>query len=608
MKTPTESPRFVAPGPVLVAPTDDRGPYSFEEFIKTFAEHPKDQAGPRVQVHNLAFRRAPRAVIEADGTVRVSGTSDRNIVGGRVDYGPRLRSFDIPRRILRRAVPLLTKDDGAFEALVPLRTLFGKKYDLGVRRSGRGTLALRIRVLDKALGAERTEDLDVAYRCPGGCSEDSEVVQLPSFIVGPVVDLVDERSAVVSFETDVATVGRVIAFDGVAALRFDSASPARRHAVELSGLTAGTAYRVLVLAMDGRREISEALESAIYTEPDDATYFRFAVMSDSRAGVGGPQHKVRGSNRAALQALSAHALRRGSRFVVFAGDLINGYTTEPEAYRFELQGFIQSIQPYASRMPFFEGMGNHELLMDAWSGGFLSNRTDGPNSESVFAESFVNPLNGPPAEEGRPTYRENVYSFDYGTVHVAMVNSNYDYRSHIEDPAHPRYGTGVREGTLTRAQLEWLDQDLADARNRGLRHLIVATHEPAYPAAGHVHDAMYWNGEIPEVLETRDRFWSLLVKHRVLAAVFGDEHAYTRSLIDEHVDPRWTHAIWHIVTGGAGAPYYALDESVPWSKAIQAYQPVVHYCEFDVQGPTVVLRAVDDEGRIIDEVTLTTTP
>ncbi|NJK89382.1 MAG: hypothetical protein HC923_08230 [Myxococcales bacterium] len=349
----------------------------------------------------------------------------------------------------------------------------------------------------------------------------------------------------------------------------------------------------------------EAIDGALRTPVRDARSFTFAVMSDSRSGLGDPEADYRGSNRRALWDLSSLIYERGTDFVVFVGDLINGYTTESGAYRYELEGFMEAVQPFAARIPFYEAMGNHEVVIEAWSSGFFNDRPGPQNSQTIFRDAVVNPRNAPsPEVEGAPPYDESVFSFDHGSAHLVILNTNYWYRSHIERTDHPRYGMGIREGYLTDAQLEWLDEDLRAARARGQKHLFVFTHEPAFPAAGHVEDAMYWSGKFPDVLARRDAFWSTLSKHGVLAAFFGDEHSYTRALIDDAVDPSFTTPVWHIVTGGAGAPYYALDESVPWIDAIVKFQPDNHYCEVRVDGDRVELVVVNRLGLPIDRAVL----
>jgi len=593
-----DRPVFPAKGPPLLSDPGPLPPMHFEAFVsRTRVEPPP---GRPVQVHNLAVREAPRAVLDADGTLQVEWSSDRRILGGRIDYGPRVEGLRSARRVFRKVAGISMDEAGRGIARFDVRSLLGPRYDLGAQARGRGMFALRLRLLDQELQAERWADLDVGFRCEGPCRSDAKLVQLPSFLLGPVVDLVDRTSAVITVETDVPTRARVVVL-GDPVRRFDGSALGLRHEVPLTGLPPGQALDYVVLVQDGRSEIGEARGGRVRTEGEGP--FRFGVMSDARAGLGGPSARYYGSNGGALGDLASQALQREHRFVLFVGDLVNGYTTEPGAFRHELEGFVKAIQPVAARMPFYEVIGNHELLMDAWSSGYMANKEGLVNTESVFRDVFTNPVNGPEVEEG-PSLEELTFSFDWGPAHFAVVDSNYDYRSDFDDERHPRFGTGVREGWVTEAQLSWLNEDLAAARKRGQRHLFVFTHEPAYPSAGHVQDAMYWNGRFPEVLERRDRFWSILVTHEVTAAFFGDEHAYTRSLVDEDVDPRWTHPIHQIVTGGAGAPYYALDRDVPWIDAVQAFEPDTHLCEVEVDGAQVFLRAINDRGELIDSAQL----
>ncbi|MEO1171275.1 MAG: hypothetical protein AAFX94_04375, partial [Myxococcota bacterium] len=164
------------------------------------------------------------------------------------------------------------------------------------------------------------------------------------------------------------------------------------------------------------------------------------------------------------------------------------------------------------------------------------------------------------------------------------------------------------EGWLTQGQLDWLDADLARARAGGARHLFVFTHEPAFPNGGHVQDAMWYRGKVLEVLERRDAFIKILMKHGVLALFSGDEHNYSRTRIDQDVSPGYAGRLWQIITGGAGAPYYAQDVGVPWVKNVESFAPVHHTVLVDVDGDRVRLRAVTTQGETVDSVELTAAP
>lgn len=250
-------------------------------------------------------------------------------------------------------------------------------------------------------------------------------------------------------------------------------------------------------------------------------------------------------------------------------------------------------------------MGNHELLADAWSVGWMIDRLGEENSETLFARAVVNPKNGPKAADGAPPYEENVYSFDQSSVHFAVLNTNYAYRSRHWRTDHPLYPRGHHEGEITDAQLTWLDRDLTHARALGARHLLVFAHEPAFPNGGHIQDAMYYRARFENVLERRRRFWNLLVKHEVLATFFGDEHNYSRTRIDADIDPSFTRTVWQIITGGAGAPYYARDTTVPWAHKVERFENGHHFVMLDIAGDRVALEARDAAGQIRDRVTLT---
>jgi hypothetical protein len=257
-------------------------------------------------------------------------------------------------------------------------------------------------------------------------------------------------------------------------------------------------------------------------------------------------------------------------------------------------------------LPIYTGMGNHEAIVDQWSDGIALARSTATSAEARFAALMVNPRGSPPPErDGAPPYEESVYAVDLGRVHFIMLNTNYWVASH---PGHPRYrGAGNREGVLMEAQLQWLDRDLADARDRGVEHIVVMGHEPAFPAGGHAKDAMWWNGEHADVNAIRERFWKLLADHRVLAYVSGDEHNYSRARIGPETVAGASASVYSVITGGCGAPYYAQDTPAPYVERVQAFSPQQHYTLWTfVPGKAPRLQAVGLTGEILDDVELAT--
>ena len=110
---------------------------------------------------------------------------------------------------------------------------------------------------------------------------------------------------------------------------------------------------------------------------------------------------------------------------------------------------------------------------------------------------------------------------------------------------------------------------------------------------------MYWHGEIPEVLENRDAYWRILMRHGVRASMYGDEHNFSALRVDRRLGSEYTTPVWNIVSGGVGAPYYAQDLTVPWAEQVSGYSVLQHVCIFDVGPGGVTLRAVDAQGRTL---------
>jgi len=59
-----------------------------------------------------------------------------------------------------------------------------------------------------------------------------------------------------------------------------------------------------------------------------------------------------------------------------------------------------------------------------------------------------------------------------------------------------------------------------------------------------------------------------------------------------------------VVSGGAGAPFYTLDEAAPWGAAVKKAATTYHYVMIKVNGPSVEFETIDLDGREIDKGTL----
>jgi predicted phosphodiesterase len=153
-------------------------------------------------------------------------------------------------------------------------------------------------------------------------------------------------------------------------------------------------------------------------------------------------------------------------------------------------------------------------------------------------------------------YISNFYwSFDYGPVHVVILDQYADY-----SPGS--------------AQYNWLVEDLASTTKPWK---ILLFHEPAWSAGDHKNNAAAQNYLQP-----------LCKKYRIDLVLNGHNHYYARAIVD---------GVQHITTGGGGAPLYAPD---PTYSHIVTADASLSYCEISVQDTTLTLTARRADGSVIE--------
>ena len=104
----------------------------------------------------------------------------------------------------------------------------------------------------------------------------------------------------------------------------------------------------------------------------------------------------------------------------------------------------------------------------------------------------------------------------------------------------------------------------------------------------------------------RTRFITLLGKHRVAALITGDEHNYSRLVLDERMGAFTKgveHPVTQLISGGAGAPWYAQDFNAPWAAQVSTFDLRQHLIIIDSAGETLVGRAVTAGGETIETFT-----
>jgi len=139
------------------------------------------------------------------------------------------------------------------------------------------------------------------------------------------------------------------------------------------------------------------------------------------------------------------------------------------------------------------------------------------------------------------------YSFDYGPIHITVIQQFGDNWANIKDNDPEQY--------------TWISNDLLKSQKP---FKFVEFHAPAWSAGGHKDDEFVGMQAISS---------NLFVPFGVNAVINGHNHYYARCVVD---------GITHLTLGGGGAPLYDPDiKNNPYiKKAVKAH----NYARFDVYG------------------------
>lgn len=286
--------------------------------------------------------------------------------------------------------------------------------------------------------------------------------------------------------------------------------------------------------------------------------FKFAAMSDSRGSDNGVNTPV-------LSTLINHMLETTPdiKFVVFAGDMVNGHRDDPDRTKRELLHWKEVMAPVYNAPnlvwpKIWPAVGNHEIR----------HRKDEDNFRDVFQDVY---MNGPEEQKGLS------YSFDFGNSHFCVMNTDAWYYGDLSDT------TDDRPDWHHIKYIDWVENDLKAAKERGMKHIFTFSHEMPFPIGGHLRDGLpnlgrNFNGEIDSTrqwyLDRRDKFWNIMQKYDADAHICGHEHTYGRQEVN---------GVYQILNGSAGAPLYNFnptpetDTSLGWYE--MSYEKSIPYYE-----------------------------
>lgn len=312
------------------------------------------------------------------------------------------------------------------------------------------------------------------------------------------------------------------------------------HSVTLTGLTPGTAY--LYQVGDGTNW------SAVHqfrTAPLPAGPAKFLIMGDSQS----IDYAVW---RATLQQAAQN--NPDAAFFVSMGDLVDvgqDYA-EWEAWFAATAGVMETL-------PILPIIGNHECYTP-------QRRFSRPE---YFSAQFAVPQNGPPELTGQ------VYSFDYGDLHLVMLDSQAGEQA--------RFLPDMLE-----QQRLWLEADLAATTKRWK---LVFMHRPIY---GNKPDGVLTN--------LRQVFEPVFDRHQVDIVFTAHDHVYARSGPFYGGKPvaEPQSGTLHVATGRTGTKTYATVTAKPWNNLFinPTSQPI--FLSVTVDSETLRVGVFGQNGELVD--------
>ncbi len=368
---------------------------------------------------------------------------------------------------------------------------------------------------------------------------------------GPYIQNVSENSATVVWYTTGATPGTFKYGPSLSNLNTTVTTASDDvHTVVLSGLSPDTRYYYSVGNGSTVYASGDAYYFETYPVPATSTSFRFTAFGDCGTG---DQYQYDTAEQ--LELLSPR-----SALHLLPGDIVynNGGRKRYQERYFDV--YWKTIR----NVVFWPALGNHDV----------NNSCQG----CAWFEFFYTPANN-------PDNIENYYSFDYGPAHFVVLDDEL-----------------TREQGKTDQMLDWMDQDLEDAKARGITWLIAIFHKAPYSRGSRGDDEFNQTNLVPR-----------LEAQGVDLVISGHSHAYERSyllnnnaIIDNNQNTYSKNGhgpgTLYIVNGVGGGKLGVISGKHALMAA--QYGGISGVSVFDIDGNTLTGFLKKSDGTVIDNFSL----
>lgn len=325
-----------------------------------------------------------------------------------------------------------------------------------------------------------------------------------------------------------------------------------QYTARLSGLVPGSAYEYRINTAQNKGRWHK-----LSTEKGDG--FTALIFPDSQS-----------ADYSGWQQLAREAYKRHpqSAFYVNMGDLVdNGQDAS------QWRAWFNSVSVFSDAVPLAPVIGNHEAYSLEW--------------KECLPVSYTHLFNVP--QNGLVKYPNQFYSFDYGSVHFVVLDTNF--------PEMKKF-----QPDLLVDELSWLENDLGASR---AQWKVVLMHRDIFlygfgPESGRAQTNTHF-------LDFSYRLMPVFEKYKVDAVLTAHLHTYRRRVPLQNFAPApQGKGITYILTGVAGSVRYPkLWGDFEWDAATAPKPETDNYMTMKADAKTLEFKAFLPDGKQFDEVKLT---